>query len=65
VNTENPDTDYRTGTEFHLDFMLNQFLAESFGIGFHGYYYDQLTGDSGSGAILGDFKADSVGPSRA
>jgi hypothetical protein len=61
VNTENPDTEYRTGTEFHLDFMLNQFLAESFAVGFHGYYYDQLTGDSGSGAILGNFKADSVG----
>ena len=26
-----------------------------------GYYYQQLTGDSGSGAILGDFKSRVVG----
>jgi hypothetical protein len=61
ANTENPDTNYRTGTEFHFDFMLNQFLGDGFGIGFHGYVYDQLSGDSGSGAILGGFKSESVG----
>ena len=61
ANTENPDTHYRTGTEFHLDFMLNQFLAESFAVGLHGYYYDQVSGDSGSGALLGSFRSDSVG----
>ena len=26
-----------------------------------GYYYNQFTGDSGSGAILGDFKGESFG----
>ena len=29
-NTENNDTDYKTGTEFHLDFTANQFLSEGF-----------------------------------
>jgi len=61
ANTRNPDTEYRTGTEFHLDFMVNQFLLESLAIGFHGYYYEQVEGDSGSGAVLGNFKGDSVG----
>ena len=63
-NTENDKTDYKTGTEFHLDFTANQFLSESFSLGIRGYYYQQITGDSGSGARLGDFKSESfaVGP---
>ena len=63
-NTENSDTDYKTGTEFHLDFVANQFLSPTFALGVRGYYYNQLTGDSGSGATLGDFKSDSfaIGP---
>ncbi|MCG6892200.1 MAG: transporter [Desulfobacteraceae bacterium] len=60
-NTENPDTDYETGTEFHVDFVANQFLSETFALGLRGYYYRQLTGDSGSGATLGDFKSESFG----
>jgi hypothetical protein len=60
-NTENNATDYKTGTEFHVDFMANQFLAETFAVGVRGYYYQQLTGDSGSGAVLGDFKSESFG----
>lgn len=60
-NTENSDTDYETGTEFHMDFVANQFLSETFAIGLRGYYYDQLTGDSGAGATLGDFESDSFG----
>ena len=60
-NTENPDTDYETGTEFHVDFVANQFLSDTFALGVRGYYYDQLSGDSGDGATLGDFKSDSFG----
>ena len=61
VNTENPDTNYRTGSEFHIDFMVNQFLSETLTVGVHGYGYKQIEGDSGSGAILGDFKGESYG----
>jgi hypothetical protein len=61
LNTRNQDTDYKTGAEFHLDFTINQFLSETFAIGLRGYYYRQVTGDSGSGALLGDFKGESVG----
>ena len=60
-NTENSDTDYQTGQELHIDFAINQFLSESFAIGIQGFYLKQITGDSGNGAILGDFKAEAAG----
>ncbi|RKY09454.1 MAG: hypothetical protein DRP56_02605 [Planctomycetota bacterium] len=60
-NTENSDTNYQTGQEIHIDFMVNQFLSESFAVGVHGFYLKQMTGDSGHGAILGDFKSDAAG----
>ena len=41
--------------------MLNQFLSESFAIGIQGFYLKQVTGDSGSGASLGSFKAEAAG----
>lgn len=55
-NVENPDTNYKTGTEFHVEFAATQNLTKKFAIGINGYHYQQLTGDSGSGALLGDFK---------
>ncbi len=60
-NTENSRTDYQTGQEVHLDLALNQFLSESFAVGLHGFYLKQITGDSGDGALLGDFKAEAAG----
>jgi hypothetical protein len=56
-NFENTDTHYRNGVDSHIDWGLAQFLSENSLIGLVGYYYYQLTGDSGSGATLGDFKA--------
>ncbi|MDF2232714.1 transporter [Albimonas sp. CAU 1670] len=61
VNTENPSTDYRTGTEFHMDVTATQFLSQSFAVGLRGYWYQQIEGDSGAGARLGDFRSSSVG----
>ena len=55
-NVENPDTDYKTGTEFHLEWAVVQNFSKSFGIGIAGYHYQQVVGDSGAGATLGDFK---------
>ena len=60
-NTKNNKTDYKTGSEFHLDFTINQFLSETFAVGLKGYYYKQVSGDSGSGALLGNFKSESIG----
>jgi len=41
-----------------------QNLSKTFAIGIAGYYYHQISGDSGSGALLGDFKGRvaAVGP---
>ena len=63
-NGENPDTDYRTGTEFHVEWALVEHFSKTFALGFSGYHYDQITGDSGSGATLGDFegRVTAVGP---
>lgn len=63
-NTENEDTHYKSGTPFHVDGTLAQhfpLLGGLMGVGVSGYWYDQLTGDSGSGASFGDFKGRTTG----
>ncbi len=45
ANTENTHTDYHTGTEFHLEYVLNQFVTDFLSVGLHGYYYDQIADD--------------------
>jgi hypothetical protein len=55
-NWENPDTDYETGTEFHIEWALVQHFSKTFALGVTGYHYQQVTGDSGVGARLGEFK---------
>ncbi len=55
-NFENPATDYKTGTEFHLEYAAVQNFSKQFALGINGYFYDQVTGDSGPGANLGAFK---------
>ena len=56
-NFENDDTHYRNGIDGHIDWAASQFLSEQVHVGVVGYLYQQLTGDSGSGATLGDFKS--------
>ena len=63
-NEENPDTNYKSGTQIHLDGTLAQhfpFAGGISGAGVTGYWYKQVTGDSGSGANFGDFKAKAAG----
>lgn len=57
-NRKNPATDYRTGTEFHWDWSVTKKFENGFSIGPAGYYYRQLSGDSGLGARLGDFRGE-------
>ena len=63
-NFENPDTDYKSGVDGHLDWAASQFLNEQLHVGLVGYVYHQLTGDGGSGDTVGDFKSrvSAVGP---
>lgn len=56
-NFENPDTKYRNGNNLHFDWGASQFLSKHWQVGLVGYYYHQITGDSGSGALLGDFRS--------
>ncbi|QFY62900.1 phenol degradation protein meta (plasmid) [Rhizobium grahamii] len=56
-NFENPDTDYQNGVDAHIDWGASQFLNEHLYVGVAGYAYQQITGDSGAGASLGDFKS--------
>jgi hypothetical protein len=63
-NTENNATHYRSGDQFHLDGTLAQHfkLADGLvGVGASGFWYDQVTGDSGSGATFGSFEARTAG----
>ena len=55
-NTENSETMYQSGIEFHMDVALNLHLSSSLAMGFHGSVYRQLTGDRGAGATQGSFK---------
>lgn len=64
INDENPDTNYRTGNEAFIDGSLAWRFAGGFTAGLTGYAYQQVTGDSGEGAVFGDFEGRSraVGP---
>ncbi|WP_245512827.1 SphA family protein [Enterovirga rhinocerotis] len=56
VNGMNPATDYRTGNEFHIDGAITKNLTKELSVGAIVSHYQQLTGDSGSGARVGSFK---------
>jgi hypothetical protein len=63
-NTKNTDTDYQSGTSYHLDGTIAQHLplfGGFLGAGANGFYYQQISADSGSGATLGDFKGMTAG----
>ena len=58
-NTENTDTNYQSGSMLHLDGSVQQLLPVGpgfLGVGAEAFYLQQIEGDSGSGACLGDFK---------
>jgi len=64
-NTKNNDTDYQTGTQFHLDLTAAEhlpLLGGLIGVGANFFYYQQIGADSGPGtSILGDFKGRTIG----
>jgi hypothetical protein len=55
-NQANTATDYKTGDEFHLEWAATKYLSKQFTIGLVGYYYQQFTPDTGTGAVLGAFE---------
>lgn len=63
-NTENNDTHYLSGDQLHLETTVAEHLPLPIGVvsaGVNVFYYQQITGDSGSGAVLGDFEGRTVG----
>ena len=63
-NGYNPATDYRTGTEFHLESAWMKHVSKDFAFGLASYYYRQIEADSGAGALLGSFRGEvaAIGP---
>jgi len=55
-NGDNQDTNYSSGTDFHLEMSGRQHLPNNWAFGIVGYWFQQLTADSNGPAILGDFK---------
>jgi hypothetical protein len=66
VSTENNATNYHNGDIIHLEGVVQQYLplgskTTLLGIGVNGFLYQQVTGDSGSGARLGAFEGETAG----
>lgn len=66
-NEENDETNYKSGTQAYIEATAAQHLpcfGGICGIGVAGYWYEQLSGDSGEGARFGDFesKVKGIGP---
>jgi hypothetical protein len=60
-NFENPDTNYRSGIDWHLDWGASQFLSKQLFVGAVGYFYQQISADSGQAAFLGSNKSRVIG----
>ncbi len=57
----NPDLQYQNGIDFHLDWAASRFVSKNVQLGLGGYLFQQVTGDSGAGAKLGDFRGRVLG----
>ena len=56
-NLINPDTQYKNGVDFHLDWGASQFLSKELLVGLVGYVYQEIGCDSGSGDRVGCFRS--------
>jgi hypothetical protein len=63
-NFMNPYTAYQSGIDMHLELSASQYLTDRLSVGLAGYFYNQVTADSGSGATVGPFisRVAGVGP---
>jgi hypothetical protein len=64
VNTRNNATNYRSGNEFHLDYLIAHHFSPRFAIGIPGYWYRQVSSDDHpllDGLNLGGFRGESAG----
>jgi hypothetical protein len=64
-NTENSDTNYQSGQEFHFDYTVGYHIGKQWAVGLGGYYYIQTTDDKVNGVTPPDgFKGQvaAIGP---
>ena len=57
-NSENKETNYDSGTDFHFEWAIGYEICTGLVLGVVGYDYRQISGDSGPGAVLGPFQGD-------
>jgi hypothetical protein len=55
-NSENTATNYKTGNEIHWEWSVTKKWQTGISVGAIGYVYNQLTDDSGTGALLGGYR---------
>ena len=60
-NFKNPDTQYRSGIDFHFDWGASKYLTKQVFVGLVGYAYQQVTDDSGQSPVLGGFRSRVLG----
>ena len=60
-NFRNPDTNYRSGVDFHVDWGASKFLSKQVFVGLVGYGYQQITDDFGAHPLLGGFRSRVLG----
>jgi hypothetical protein len=60
-NLINPSTNYQSGVDWHLDWGASQFLSKQLLVGAVGYFYEQVSADSGSGDRVGAFQSGVIG----
>jgi len=60
-NFENEHTQYQKGVDMHLDWAASQFVTKQWQVGVVGYWYNQLSCDSGAGNRVGCFESRVVG----
>ena len=56
-NFENDHTQYQNGVDIHLDWGASQFLNKQWQVGMVGYWYNQVSCDSGAGDRVGCFES--------
>lgn len=56
-NFENVHTQYQNGVDMHLDLGASRFITKQLQLGLVGYWYNQLSCDSGAGDRVGCFES--------
>lgn len=60
-STKNTATQYKSGNEWHLDWVLAKHLKPFWRFGLEGFAYQQVSDDTGRGAFLGGFRGRAYG----